>query len=51
MPYIINRTSGLAITTVQDGTINSAALDITLVGKNYPEASGKESYCRVLPIN
>jgi hypothetical protein len=35
MPYIINRTSGLAITTVQDGTINSSTLDITLVGKNY----------------
>jgi hypothetical protein len=35
MPYIINRTSGLAITTVQDGTINSAVLDLTLVGKNY----------------
>lgn len=35
MPYIINRTSGLTITTVQDGTINSSAIDLTLVGKNY----------------
>lgn len=35
MPYTINRTSGAKITTIQDGTINTTALDITLVGKNY----------------
>jgi hypothetical protein len=35
MPYTINRTNGLKITVVQDGTINTSALDITLIGKNY----------------
>ena len=35
MPYLINRTNGTKITTVQDGTINASSLDITLVGKNY----------------
>lgn len=35
MPYLINRTSGSKITTVQDGTIDTISLDITLVGKNY----------------
>ena len=35
MPYIINRTNGLKITVVADGTINTTSLDITLVGKNY----------------
>lgn len=35
MPYTINRTNGTKIVTVQDGTINTTALDITLVGKNY----------------
>jgi hypothetical protein len=35
MPYTINRTNGLQITVVQDGTIDTKSLDITLVGKNY----------------
>ena len=35
MPYIINKTNGTKITTVQDGTIDTASLDIILVGKNY----------------
>jgi len=35
MPYLINKTSGAKITTVQDGTIDSSSLDITLVGKNF----------------
>jgi hypothetical protein len=35
MPYTINRTNGAKITVVNDGTINSSALDITLIGKNY----------------
>ena len=35
MPYTINRTNGIKITVVQDGTIDTASLDLTLVGKNY----------------
>jgi hypothetical protein len=35
MPYIINKTNGAKITTVQDGTIDTTSLDIILVGKNY----------------
>lgn len=35
MPYTINRTNGLKITVVADGTINTTSLDLTLVGKNY----------------
>lgn len=35
MPYSINRTSGLKIATIQDGTVDVNSLDITLVGKNY----------------
>ena len=35
MPYTINRTNGLKITVVADGTINTSSLDITLIGKNY----------------
>jgi hypothetical protein len=35
MPYIINKTNGARITVVQDGTIDTTTLDITLVGKNY----------------
>jgi hypothetical protein len=35
MPYTINRTNGALITVVNDGTINTSALDITLIGKNY----------------
>jgi hypothetical protein len=35
MPYTINRTNGAKITVVNDGTINTTSLDITLIGKNY----------------
>ena len=35
MPYTINRTNGERITVVNDGTINTTSLDITLIGKNY----------------
>jgi hypothetical protein len=35
MPYIINKTNGAKVATVQDGTIDPASLDLTLVGKNY----------------
>jgi len=35
MPYTINRTNGLKVTVVQDGTIDTTSLDIILVGKNY----------------
>jgi len=35
MPYIINKTNGTKITTVQDGTIDTTSLDIILVGRNY----------------
>ena len=35
MSYTINNTSGGTIATVQDGTINTTALDITLIGKNF----------------
>ena len=35
MPYIINKTNGAKIATVQDGTIDPASLDLTLIGKNY----------------
>ena len=34
MAYIINRYDGVAITTIQDGTVDQT-LDIKLVGKNY----------------
>jgi hypothetical protein len=35
MPYIINKTNGTQIAVVQDGTIDTNTLNITLVGKNY----------------
>lgn len=35
MPYLINRTNGSKITTVQDGTLDTTSLDVTLVGKNF----------------
>lgn len=35
MPYIINKTNGAKVATVQDGTIDPTSLDLTLVGKNY----------------
>jgi hypothetical protein len=35
MSYNINKTNGLKLTTVEDGSINLTACDLTLVGKNY----------------
>jgi hypothetical protein len=35
MSYTINKTNRTIIATVQDGTVNTKSLDITLVGKNY----------------
>lgn len=35
MPYIVTKTSGSALTTIPDNTVNSTATSITLVGKNY----------------
>jgi hypothetical protein len=35
MAYIINKTNGSKLTTVDDGAINATVCDITLLGKNY----------------
>jgi hypothetical protein len=35
MSYVIKKSNGLNLTTVEDGTINNSACDIVLVGKNY----------------
>lgn len=35
MPYIVTKTSGSALTTIPDNTVNSTATSLTLVGKNY----------------
>ena len=35
MPYTINRTNGTQIITIQDGTLNTTAIDLTIIGKNY----------------
>lgn len=35
MPYIVTKTSGAALTTIPDNTVNSSTTSITLVGKNY----------------
>lgn len=36
MPYYITKTNGDALVTIEDGTVNSTAADLTLLGKNYP---------------
>lgn len=36
MPYYITKTNGDALVTIEDGTVNSSATDLTLLGKNYP---------------
>jgi hypothetical protein len=36
MPYYLVKTDGTALATVEDGTVNTTATDISLVGKNYP---------------
>ena len=35
MPYTINKTNGTLLSTVQDGTVDTKTLNITLVGKNF----------------
>ena len=35
MPYILTKTSGTALTTIQDDTIDVTSTSLTLVGKNY----------------
>jgi hypothetical protein len=35
MSYVIKKSNGLNLTTVEDGTINNSACDLVLVGKNY----------------
>ena len=35
MSYNINKTNGLKLTTVDDGSVNLTACDLTLIGKNY----------------
>jgi hypothetical protein len=35
MSYVIKKSNGLNLTTVDDGTINNSACDLVLVGKNY----------------
>ena len=35
MSYIINKSNGTRLVTVEDGSINVSACDLTLVGKNY----------------
>ena len=35
MPYTINKTNGTQILTIQDGTLNTTAIDLTIIGKNY----------------
>jgi len=36
MPYYITKTNGDALVTIEDGTVNSTATDLTLLGKNFP---------------
>ena len=35
MAYILNKTNGTVLTTIQDGSINKTSTPLTLVGKNY----------------
>jgi hypothetical protein len=36
MPFYINHSDGTSLVTVEDGTINNTATNLTLVGKNFP---------------
>jgi hypothetical protein len=36
MPYFINHTNGTSLVTIADGTVDSTATSISLVGKNFP---------------
>ena len=35
MPYILYRSNGTRLATIEDGTLNKTATDLTFVGKNY----------------
>ncbi len=35
MPYILYRTNGTKLATIEDGTLNKTVTDLTFVGKNY----------------
>jgi len=50
MAYTINKTDGTVLVTVADGTINTAATNITLVGKNFTGYGEilNENYIRML---
>lgn len=36
MPFYINHSNGLSLTTVKDGSVNDTATSLALVGKNFP---------------
>ena len=36
MPFYINHSDSTSLVTVEDGTINNTATNLTLVGKNFP---------------
>ena len=50
MPYIVTTTSGTAIATVPDNTVNTTTTSITLVGKNYAGYGAflNENYVKML---
>ena len=50
MSYTVNKTDGSALVTVNDGTINTSASSITLIGKNYAGygESQNENFVRML---
>ena len=50
MPYIVTTTSGTAIATIPDNTVNTTTTSITLVGKNYAGYGAflNENYVKML---
>jgi hypothetical protein len=50
MPYIVTTSSGSALTTIPDNTVNSTTTSITLVGKNYTGYGAflNENYIKIL---
>ena len=50
MPYIVTTTSGTAIATIPDKTVNTTTTSITLVGKNYAGYGAflNENYVKML---
>jgi len=50
MPYIVTTTSGTAIATIPDNTVNTTTTSITLVGKNYAGYGAflNENYVKIL---